>query len=108
MKIYISIPITGHNTDKVREHADAVKTMLSKAGHTPVNPFDIPTGKKNPEYIDYLLADLRVLNDCDAIYMCSGWGNSKGCTVEHCFAKTYWKAIFYEEGLEESVYYFNR
>lgn len=107
MKIYISIPITGHDIAKVREHVDAVKAILSRKGHTPVNPFDIPTGVKDPEYIDYMLADLRVLHSCDAIYMCRGWENSKGCTVEHCFARTYGKTIIYGEK-KQSVFYFNR
>lgn len=106
MKIYISIPITGHDSTKTREEADRVKAMLSRQGHTPVNPFDIPTGVRDLQCIDHLLADLRVLNDCDAIYMCRGWENSKGCTVEHCFAHEYNKIIIYEANIED--YYFNR
>lgn len=69
MKIYISIPISGHDAEKVRARADLIKSRLSREGHTPVSPFDIYVGA-NPTYADYLSADIRALLDCDAIYMC--------------------------------------
>ena len=93
--IYISIPISGHDERKQREKADQIKNMLSKRGYTPVNPFEIYSGK-NPTYFDYISHDLRALADCDAIYMCKDWQTSKGCKVEHFFAETYGKKIMFE------------
>lgn len=107
-RIYISIPITGHDEKQVREHADRIKAALSRAGHTPVNPFEIYVGK-NPTYADYLCADLRALADCDAIFLCSGWQFSRGCRIEANFAKEFDKQIMYEKQPETvSEYYFNR
>lgn len=85
MKIYISIPITGHDEAEVRDHADLIKANLSRAGHQPVSPFDIYAGE-NPTYADYLCADLRKLADCDAIFLCRGWQFSRGCRIERTFA----------------------
>lgn len=85
-KIYISIPITGHSEEKVREKADRVKAKLSREGWTVVSPFDIYAGR-NPEYADYIAADIRALMDCDAIYMCRGWAKSCGCSIEIATAR---------------------
>lgn len=107
MTIYISLPITDHESD-ARERADLMKAALSRAGHNPVSPFDIPAGK-NPDYVDHLCADLRALADCDAIMLCDGWQFSKGCRIEANFAKEFGKQFMYEKQPEaDSEYYFNR
>lgn len=82
MKIYISIPITGRDENKVREEADNIKAALSRQGHEVVSPFDIYAGK-NPTYEDYICYDLRAMLDCDAILFCQGWSDSCGCCIEH-------------------------
>lgn len=82
MKIYISIPITGNDSAKVREHADAVKMALHRQGHVPINPLDIYPCR-NPRYEDYIIADLKAMLDCDAVYFCQGWEHSCGCNIEH-------------------------
>ena len=108
MKVYISIPISGHDEKKVREHADIIKASLSRAGHAPVNPFDIYIGD-GPSYADYLCADLRKLADCDAIFLCDGWQFSRGCRIERMFAEEFCKQIMYEKQQEsDPLYYFNR
>lgn len=72
MKIYISLPISGRPIQEAREEADLTAAMISRSGHTPVNPFLITAGA-NPKYEDYLCADIRALLDCDAMYQCEGW-----------------------------------
>lgn len=85
-KIYISIPIQGHNTEVQRMTADMVASMLSKQGWKPVNPFKIYAGQA-PDYWDHITADLRALADCDAVFFCSGWEQSLGCRIEHDFVE---------------------
>ncbi len=107
MKVYISLPISGKEKT-AREKADIIKAALSRAGHTPVNPFDIYAGDK-PSYADYLCSDLRALADCDAIFLCEGWQFSRGCRIERMFAEEFSKQIMYENQTEnDSLYYFNR
>lgn len=96
MKIYVSIPITGHDIDDVREHADLIKGLLSRVGHNVVNPFEIYAGK-NPTYADYLCSDLRALADCDAIFLCRGWRFSRGCRIERNFAEEFGLQVMTEE-----------
>ena len=93
--IYISLPITGREKE-AREHADMMKAALSRAGHRPVSPFDIPAGK-DPEYEDYLCADIRALMSCDSIMLCKGWQFSRGCRIEAKVAEEFGKEVFYEE-----------
>lgn len=106
MKVYISIPITGHDIEAVREKADRVKSMLSRAGHTPVSPLDIYAGK-HPTYEDYICFDLRAMLDCDAVLFCKGWENSLGCNIEHDVVQNYkyygdkkFKEIYEEQSSE--------
>lgn len=81
-KIYISLPISGLDIQKVREKADLIKAKLSREGYEVVSPFEVFAGK-NPTYEDYICCDLRAMLDCDAIYFCKGWQLSCGCNIEH-------------------------
>lgn len=96
MTVYISIPISGLDIHKQREHADRVKAALSRAGHKPVNPFENYCGE-NPTYKDHLQYGIRALMDCDAIYLCSGWQFSRGCRIEACVAKEFGLQIMKED-----------
>lgn len=111
MTIYISLPISGREKE-AREKADRVKTMLSKMGHRAINPMtDIYAGKE-ASYGRHLGYDIAVLIDkSDAIFMCKGWRNSKGCRIEKFVAEQEGKQIIYEEREEqdaddESKYYY--
>lgn len=83
-KIYISIPITGHNIELQRRTAKLTAAMLERQGYKAVNPFEIYAGSR-PDYWDHICADLRALADCDGAYFCSGWEKSLGCSIEHDF-----------------------
>ena len=49
-----------------------------------VNPAALPANHRS--WADYLIRDLMLLKDCDAIVMLPDWTDSKGATVEHDFA----------------------
>lgn len=99
MKIYISIPITGHDlntqTGKALEIAEKIKAL----GHEPVNPFDTPhppfgTSPKE-QYAYYMGEDIKRLLMCDAVYFHPKWTKSKGCSTEHDIAVRYDLERFY-------------
>lgn len=98
-RIYISIPITGHDEARQRERADLIKARLSREGGHPVSPFEIYVGK-NPTYADHICCDLRALADCDAILMCEGWQLSRGCRIERYFALQMEIPAFSENGMQ--------
>lgn len=107
MKVYISLPISNRPETEAREHADRVKAALSRAGHTPVNPFEIYHGK-DADSIDRLSNNLRALHSCDAIYLSENWQFSRECRIEANFAREYGKEIMYERKTAQDDYYFNR
>lgn len=41
MKIYVSIPITGHDIEQVKGRADIIKQFLSSEWNEVVTPFDV-------------------------------------------------------------------
>lgn len=105
MKIYISLPITGHDEKTQREKADKIKMALSRKGYEVVNPFDIATDKKNPDWFDYIGADLRELAKCDAIFLCNGWKESKGCKLEMQYALSMGIRQIFESVEPVEIYY---
>ena len=94
MRIYISGPMSGLDDDN-RDEFSRMASLLQAKGHEPVNPHDIiPTRRiqmtagfveepiKDPEYFDYLKADIAVLMTCDAYVLLDGWGDSRGARIE--------------------------
>ena len=71
-RCYIAGPIAG--VPDFRERFAAAVPAVEALGYEAVNPCDIAP------------ADLRVLPDCDAIFMLPGWRESRGATVEHAVA----------------------
>jgi hypothetical protein len=94
-KIYISIPITGKDIDKVMCDAVFAKMKLQSKEVECVCPFDI-CDEKNKPYSYYMGKDIEVLLECEAIYLCQGWQNSKGCMTEFEVARIYGKEIIFE------------
>lgn len=99
VKVYISGPISGHNIRKrVKEFMQA-EQYLRDNGYQPVSPFanGVPADAK---YGDHMRADLRMMLDCDAIYMLRGWSSSRGAVIEKKVAAACGLAIMYQEANE--------
>lgn len=94
-KIYISIPITGHDIEQVKMHAEEAKKKLTAQGYDSITPFDV-CPEEGHTYAYYMGRDIEALLQCDAIYMCAGWVSSKGCKAELLTANVYNKEIMYE------------
>jgi len=94
-KIYISLPITGKDISQVIEHVNLERKMLQNCGWNVITPFDL---KWNPNESEsyYMGNDIESLLECDSIYMCKGWQNSKGCMAEFEVARIYGKEIIFE------------
>lgn len=102
-RCYICLPISGDEKTAICRANYAAKEV-EKLGYNPLTPMEINDESQdtldNPERpIEFFMGnDIKALiGDCDAIYMCKGWENSKGCNVEFECAKQYNKTIFYQE-----------
>ncbi len=103
-KIYISLPIAFHE-DTVYKRNECAKTYLQMKfpKYDYVSPID--TNHIDDEALGnhlaiertayYMGRDIEQVILCDAILMCPGWENSKGCKVEKFTAEIYGKEVLY-------------
>lgn len=94
-KVYISVPITGKDITFIKLHLDLVKKGLVSNGHEPVTPFDA-SPDYNASYAEHMGKDIQALLECDAVYFCRGWQESKGCQAEYEVARIYGKQMLFE------------
>ena len=93
-RVYISIPISGHDLEEVKEKARKAKIWVSHR-YDVITPFDVCPEPDKP-YSYYMGKDIEALLECDAIYLCEGWQRSKGCMAEFEVARIYGKEIIIE------------
>lgn len=59
------------------------KEKLADAGYDVVSPADDElNGITRPSWLDYMRDGIKLLTDCNAIYMMNGWHTSRGATLE--------------------------
>ena len=104
-RIYLSLPIknTGYTTKERMKYADEVRRLLElrygvrNENVIVITPFDVNENEDKDSYARKMGNDIEALLECDAIYMCEGWQNSKGCMAEFEVARIYNKQILFEE-----------
>lgn len=80
-KIYISGGISGYPLEERRAVFARAEEELWGRGYVPVNPFNNGVSL-DASYGDHMRADLRMLLDCDGIYLLRGWESSRGACLE--------------------------
>lgn len=108
MKVYISLPISGYSIEERVAYANMVRNNLievisqtcgflgRKKNLRVVTPFDVNENEDKDSYTRKMGNDIEALLECDAIYLCEGWQNSKGCMAEFEVARIYNKKIIIE------------
>lgn len=102
MKIYISLPITGHDLNEVRERCWQAAQKIREAGHTPVSPLEVSPDPDAP-YDEHIANDIKALLGCDAAVFLDGYSESKGCALEMACARIYNKEILFEKQFEHGL-----
>ena len=84
-KVYISGPITGLPFDKVEKAFNDAEIRLQEEGYEVVNPLEngLPRDSK---WREHMKADIKLLMECDSIYMLKNWTASKGARIEYQIA----------------------
>ena len=103
-RIYLSLPIknTGYTTKERMKYADEVRRLLElrygvrNENVIVITPFDVNENEDKDSYARKMGNDIEALLECDAIYLCEGWQNSKGCMAEFEVARIYGKEIIFE------------
>lgn len=113
MKVYISLPMAGHQKT-VRDRYEAAKLqVLSMYGldtqvFGPTNIHDFsdegldPNAPKHP-WSWHLGEDIKDLLECDVIYLCQGWSWSKGCRTELAVAKANLIDVIKQENADSAL-----
>ena len=104
-RIYLSLPIknTGYTTKERMKYADEVRRFLElrygvrNENVIVITPFDVNENEDKDSYARKMGNDIEALLECDAIYLCEGWQNSKGCMAEFEVARIYGKEIMFEK-----------
>lgn len=96
MKIYISGKITGLPLNKVAKKFAYHSQLLELKGYEPVNPLIISPFEEFKSWHEYMIDDIKVLFECDAIYLLRDWGQSRGARIEYQIAKELGLKILFE------------
>ena len=103
MKIYISGKITNNQNYK-EQFKNAVYFIIDQKEKLFPNENEItyfnPAEVKLPDtatWEDYMRYDLKVLLECQAIFMLDGWKESEGAKTEHYIAKKLKMKIIYQK-----------
>lgn len=109
-KVYISLPISNFE-DTVYDRSNNSKSQLKKLGYEPVSPIDV-NGITTSDLIDhtvlkktakYMGKDIEDVILCDAIYLCEGWENSRGCNIEKYVAEKFGKKILEQKYIDNYI-----
>ena len=95
MKVYISGKITGLPCDEVKEKFVWAAEQIRRLGFTPISPInkDLPY---DADWHEHMVQDIKLLLDCEAIYLQIDWKNSKGAQIEQYIAKEMGMLIIYQ------------
>lgn len=100
MKVYISGRISGLPLDTARENFKKAEELLISCGYTPVNPMEKGLNADAP-WIKHILADIELLEPCDAVYFMNNWHQSVGAGIEYEIAVRTGKGILHENDFQQ-------
>lgn len=80
-KVYLSGKITGLDEKEYKKNFNEAELYLTGLGYDVVNPVSY-TPIPNGSWTDYMRRDIKLLMDCDYIYMLDDWTESTGAKTE--------------------------
>ena len=87
-KVYISGKITGLDLDYVNKKFNNSEEFLHSLGYDDIiNPMKYSPIVEDKTWEEYLIEDIKILFECDVIYLQNDWGTSKGARLEYAVAK---------------------
>lgn len=101
-KMYLSLPISGREIERVKEYARKVKAKWVEKGFDVITPFEVCPEPGLP-YNYCMGKDVEALMGCDGIILCYDWFSSRGCRAECSVAEVYGKTIKIDNAVYEEV-----
>lgn len=91
MKIMISQPMRGKNSERIRWERENLVKELQEQGHYVIDTVLDLSENRSPIY--YLAKSIELLDQADAVVFMRGWQDARGCKIEYQIAKDYGKFI---------------
>ena len=85
MKVYISGQITGLPFDQVEENFFNAQNRLEEKGFKVVNPLNNGLSPDD-KWEHHMKEDIKLMMECDTIYLLKNWKDSKGAKIERDIA----------------------
>lgn len=102
MRIYISGKISGLPLREVKEKFEKAEVHLEELCCIPVNPLKKSGFNPDASWEHHMIEDIRLLFECDAIYMLDDWLDSRGAIIEKNIAEITGKQVFFQSRLDEN------
>lgn len=105
-KAMISQPMAGKTNTEIIAAREKAIAVLKEKGYDIVNTLFTDKWYSKAAMEDrgvvqiplcFLAKSLENMSLCHAVYFCSGWGDARGCRIEHEAAKAYGLDIIYGE-----------
>lgn len=100
----ISQPMAGKTEEEIKVTRDKAIKKLNELGYELVNTLFTDEWVAKEKTNDaanvplwFLAKSLQKMSECDAVYFCRGWENTRGCKVEHEAADLYGLKLIYED-----------
>ena len=98
MRVMISQPMRGKTEEQIREER---KGIIEKFNNMHIEVIDTIFTEEAPEINDarvyYLGKSIQEMSKADALFMCDGWREARGCRIERQVAQDYGIKILYED-----------
>ena len=101
MKVMISQPMNGRNQEEIKKERQDIIEKFNKMHIEVINTLfneEAPDGCNVAVY--YLGKSISAMKDIDALYMCNGWREARGCQIEYEVAMKYGIKILYSDFFE--------
>lgn len=112
LKFYVSLPMAYHQKTVRKRYDKAVEEIRKEYpdaliyGPTNIDDFDengLDPNAPIHSWSWHLGEDIKDLLECDYIYLCKGYNDSKGCQVEHNIAKAMRMVIWYASDADQKL-----
>lgn len=84
-KVYLSGKISGLSEVEYKTKFNSAELFLTGLGYDVINPVSYDK-IKDGSWEDYMKQDLKLMLDCDYIYLLDNWEDSKGARMEYNLA----------------------
>lgn len=101
MKVMISQAMNGRTEEQIKEER---KKIVDKFNKMHIEVIDTLFSEEPPQdcnaAVYYLGKSISAMKDIDALYMCDGWREARGCKIEYQVAIEYGIKILYSDFFE--------